>query len=386
MPKTKPKKPRKNFPLFPHANGQWAKKIRGKLHYFGPWQAPREAEAKYLDSREYLQAGRRPPDTTPDDGCRLRDLCNAFLTSKQSLLDAGEIRRITFQDYRRCCNQLLKFLGPDTLVSDLKAADFEKYRIHMGKSRAMVALGNEINRTRIIFKYAYDSDLIDRPVKFGQTFRQPSKKALRIHRQKRQQEHGKRMFTATEIRCILKEATLPMQAFVYLGINGALGASEISEMPHASLDLANGWLDYPRPKTGVERRIPLWPETIKALKESIAKRTDESLVFITRARNPYVRVSDNGVVRNSIMEEFSKLITRLKIKRLGLGFYALRHTFETIAGESKDQVAVDAVMGHADQSMAAAYREQISNERLVDVSNFVRDWVVATASKKIPKE
>ena len=35
--KTKPNKPYPDFPLGAASNGQWCKKIHGKIHYFGVW-------------------------------------------------------------------------------------------------------------------------------------------------------------------------------------------------------------------------------------------------------------------------------------------------------------------------------------------------------------
>ena len=59
-----------------------------------------------------------------------------------------------------------------------------------------------------------------------------------------------------------------------------------------------------------------------------------------------------------------QLLGKLGLVRRGHTFYALRHTFETIGGESRDQVAVDAIMGHSREDMASVYRERIGDDRL----------------------
>ncbi|MHC4403043.1 MAG: hypothetical protein ACYTG0_25560 [Planctomycetota bacterium] len=63
------------------------------------------------------------------------------------------------------------------------------------------------------------------------------------------------------------------------------------------------------------------------------------------------------------------------IYRSGVGFYALRYTFETIAGDSRDQIAVDHVMGHDRGDMASVYRERIGDDRLRAVTDHVREWL-----------
>jgi integrase len=134
-------------------------------------------------------------------------------------------------------------------------------------------------------------------------------------------------------------------------------------------------LDFPRPKTAVERRAKLWTETIVSLRSSIADRPpakheeDDDLVFITKYGKPWAKSGKS----NPISVEFRKLLASLTLYRQGLNFYALRHTFETIASGSRDQVAVNHVMGHADASMAAVYREKIEDDRLVAVADHVHD-------------
>lgn len=163
----RPKKPYAEFPLFPHATRRWAKKIRGKFYYFGPWSDPDAALTRFLAQRDYLLAGVTPPDTR--EGLTVRELCNEFLTAKERKRDIGEITRRTFTDHHATCRNIIGALGRDQLVDRLQPGDFAKWRDKLARRVGPVTLANEIQRVRVVFKYAYDARLIERPVFLAQT-------------------------------------------------------------------------------------------------------------------------------------------------------------------------------------------------------------------------
>jgi integrase len=301
-------------------------------------------------------------------------LCNKFLTAKKHQLDNGEITKRTFEDYHATCDRLIGMFGKGQLVEDLGADDFAALRADMSKTWGVVRLGNEITRVRVVFNHAYQNQLIEKPVRYGSAFKRPSKKVLRIARAK----NGPRMFEAEDVRRMLEAANPQMRAMFLLGINAGLGNHDCGSLPIAALDLDGGWLNYPRVKTGVPRRCPLWPETVAALREVLEARpkpkneADAALAFITQTGGCSWAKDTRD---NPITKETVKILKAIGIHRKGLAFYALRHTFETIGGGCRDQVAVNHIMGHADDSMAAAYRERIDDSRLRAVAEHVRSWL-----------
>jgi integrase len=220
-------------------------------------------------------------------------------------------------------------------------------------------------------------------VRFGPGFKRPSKKTLRLNRA----EQGPKLFTADEIRRMIDNATVSMRAMLLLGINCGFGNADCGSLPLSAVNLDTGWLDFPRPKTGVARRCALWPETVEALKTVLAKRpapkdsADASLVFLTA--KGYSWCKDTST--NPVSQETAKMLKKLGINgRKGLGFYTLRHVFRTVADEAKDQPATDYIMGHESGHMSTVYREYISAARLKAVTDHVHAWLFGAGSAAKP--
>ena len=181
---------------------------------------------------------------------------------------------------------------------------------------------------------------------------------------------------------------------IYLGLNCGFGNNDCAMLPLSAVDLKRGWVTFPRPKTGISRRCPLWPETVKALKAANhrpapkdSKHSDR--VFITKYGYTWEpksnKVNDeNGTASakdNPISKEMAKLLksAEVKLHRKGVGFYAMRHVFQTVGEKSRDKDAVRAIMGHAEAAndMGAIYNEEaIEDDRLIAVTDFVRAWLL----------
>jgi integrase len=379
-PRVKPAKPRPDFPLYAHNAGYWAKCIRGRVVYFGPWEDPDGALQKYLDQRDELHSGRvlceRARPVT------VKDVANAFMNSKQRKLDGGELSPRTMQIYLEVMKATLASLGKRRLAADLRPRDFAKLRTDLGKRWGPVRMVNAITYVRSAFDYAFKTEMLDRPVRFGPEFVKPSAKVLRQHRNSR----GPRMFEAGEIRRMLAAAGTQLRAMILLGVNCGFGNNDVGRLPLAALDLGGGWVNFPRPKTGIDRRCPLWPETVEALRQVLAERKepkdkrDAGLVFVTKYRGPWITEKHSSQIGPQCRE----LLDGLGINGQR-NFYCLRHTFETAGGESRDQVAVDFIMGHSPRAgdMASVYRERISDDRLRAVTDRVRAWLFGSVGEEV---
>ena len=178
----KPAKPNPSFPLTPHNNGQWCKKIRGKIRFFGIWAEPEAALENYLRVAADLHAGREPrPSTVSAEGLTVKQLCNHYLTYQHRRSQAGEIGPRWFEDCRTVLDSFVSFAGPGRLASDLAPDDFLKYRQRLSrqglagrKGLGVHALTRAITVVRSMLKYAYEMNLIDNPIKYGKAFEQPS--------------------------------------------------------------------------------------------------------------------------------------------------------------------------------------------------------------------
>src|SRR5262245_12571941 len=151
---TKPSKPYPEFPLTAHPAGYWCKKIRGRIHYFGPWDDPDAALAKYREQRDDLHAGKTP---RPDPGdLTVKDVANKFLNAKQQAVQDGELSPRTWADYKTIMDMLVAGLGKNKPATAIVPEDFATLKAKLGKKNGLARMSTIVQVIRCAFKFAYE--------------------------------------------------------------------------------------------------------------------------------------------------------------------------------------------------------------------------------------
>ncbi len=378
---SKPSRP-PGSPLFAHATKRWAKKVRGKLNYFGSWADGHQAALElWLEQKDELLAGRKPRAKAGVKQVSVQDACDHYLDHIEELVQKGKRTPHWYQDIRGTCRIIKKTIGPNWTADGLSTDDFKELADRFevtstGRQASPVTTKGHIMRTRGMFNWLMKAGHVKTVPKYGVNFDAPSQNEVDNHRDDQQTK----LFTRSHVRALLRQTNgntnteLRMHAAILLAINTGCQNEDIQTMKFKHIDWKNGWYVQPRTKKAKKRRAKLWSRTVKALNAMVGdrKRDSESLVFLSKTDGEW-----HG--RNCIAKEFKTIREDAGIDIDGCGFQWLRHTFITTAIETGDRDAVQIAVGHANRDITDNYIHSVYDPRQVKIAKHVESWLIGGA-------
>ena len=268
--------------------------------------------------------------------------------SKKMYLDAF------FNQYEDFAQAFLDVMPRNRAVEQLRPSDFDNAIEKFAARWGPVRLRNAVRAVKSIFRRALEHDEIDRLPIFGDNFRPPDKAKIRLHRAKK----GERMLEPPQLRKLIAEATGALKPAILLGVNCGFNNGDVIQLRPEHIK--GTFLVMHRNKTGINRRCPLWPETLAALED---------------CPPPFTSRRGNALTPVSVSQLFRNLVTKHGWYRDGISFGTLRHVHQTAGELSEDSLAIKMTMGHADGSISDTYRERFPDARLLKVTNAIRDWL-----------
>jgi integrase len=306
------------------------------------------------------------------------DVVRRYLAEREKDLAAGRLSQGACDDYDDAGNDMILAFGADKLASDLGPDNFTRlYRAWADRESPLGAhaLGRMVQCCRTIFKFAYENAWITALPRYGSVFRKPSAE--------KKQGSG---FTLEEARVLIaceSAANVQVEAMLLLMLNGGYTAKDCAALPRSAVDFDTNIIHFPRPKMkrrrAIARVMVMWPETAEALKEAMARRPADELVFRTVHGNPWVQGLTDSV----------RLMCERTQKALGWtvrGPSWLRHLHRTIADELEKPHAAARLMGHRIPGIAETYIDTIEHSRIEEVTRHIRVrlWGSPAAVLQVP--
>ncbi|HEV2295260.1 MAG TPA: hypothetical protein VGR35_15515 [Tepidisphaeraceae bacterium] len=397
------------FPLGVHKpSAQFCKKIRGAIRYFGKLPNWRAAWALYDSEREAWEAGRNPRETVTavaapdgsqslvragDRNITLYALVTLFIARENErrqrinpTTGKPEISDDSFLKCRRCVERAVRFFGDTRPALSILPDEWAKFRhaLYVDFKLRPAAVQHNVIYVRCLSTWATETaKLTPEAFHFGDAFDYVPKSEMRVARRKKAREHGEKVFPVEQIPLILEEVKQHPQlhACMLLALNGAMNATDCSELTTEMIDWKELAIDFDRGKTGIPRFFFLWPETAEALRIAMLVRptpADEQhakRVFLTSRGVPWVRRrltngADGLPAReghtDSLSQEMIKVLKALdekhpegvggmKFKRGDVSFSAGRHTAQSILASFCDRDTRMWISGHSHRGMDDHY-------------------------------
>ena len=350
------------FPLTLHPTGQYCKKIRGKMHYFGADK--KQALQRYLDQATYLHGCHDARAARSKSAMALKELCDLYLRYQHARVIAGELSPKHYSDQIDSLSKLASFLGRGRRIRDIATVDLQNYKRNLQNAYGSVhRLNLHLSIMKAMFHWARRNDILENIPNIDAVSRGKIVCRERF------------TFDPPHVRKLLSKANVKMRAMIWLGLNCGFGCTDCAQLKWKDLDLDTRRVRLARKKTGVPRNLPLWPETIQAVKK-VPK--SGPLVFYTEEGHPWVRTScktlgdgnQKYTTVNAVTSMFSRLMKKARIKApRGTGFYTLRRTAATLAARSGDPFAVQRLLGHVNLEMATRYVQDVSEQTDIVIDN-----------------
>lgn len=386
---SRPKKPYKTFPLWPHKSGSWCAVIDNRRHSFGGWSQDQKGDAALTRYHSFMETKRKgiAPLVT-DHTVTVKEVVNRYLTRQFRRASSGDLGQRDYGDAMRSITVFAGLVGGGTRVSDLRPAHFTTVRDKLAEKMSASTVKRHITHIKGMFRWAFDQGLIIAPPRFGGEFKPPRKSAPR----------PVLLFTAEEINGMIAKATLPLRAMIRLGIECGFGNNDVATLRWEQVNLDKRLMDLHRAKTFIARRCAISADLVndlKAWREIQETRKvpikDPGLVFTTLNGERYVRETPRadplkppGIV-DSVAVAFGKLLRdklkwRIPGESDGRFFYTLRRTHRTWTDELRDPHASALVMGHSFGSVAGLYVQHVDNARLFLLNQHIVDRLKRTGT------
>ena len=108
------------------------------------------------------------------------------------------------------------------------------------------------------FNWAYQNELIEKPVRFGSEFKKPGKREKRLEKHQKQAADGLMLFYAVDVRECLRAARGWVRACALLGINLSFENAQCGSFRICHVFPETLFYDLSRRKTGIQRQGYGW--------------------------------------------------------------------------------------------------------------------------------